>query len=130
VTVLLYDLFKPVNWKLSLIAAFVSVVGIAGGPLGMGIRALVFFGVYCLLIGYLVFKSTFLPRVLGALMACAGLGWLTFLSMPLAESLFPYNLAPGIVGEGALTLWLLFMGVDARRWHEQADAARIQAQSA
>jgi hypothetical protein len=34
------------------------------------------------------------------------LGWLTFLSPPLANSMSPYNLAPGILGEGALTLWL------------------------
>lgn len=39
---------------------------------------LVFFGIYCLLIGYLVSRSTFLPRVLAVLMAVAGLGWLTF----------------------------------------------------
>jgi len=41
---------------------------------------LVFFGVYCLLIGYLIFRSAFLPRILGVLMGFAGLGWLTFLS--------------------------------------------------
>jgi hypothetical protein len=40
------------------------------------------------------------------------------------------TLVPGIVGEGGLTLWLLFMGVDVRRWHERADAARSQPQSA
>src|SRR6266436_4128408 len=40
----------------------------------------VFFGVYCLLIGYLIFRSPFLPRILGVLMAIAGFGWLTFLS--------------------------------------------------
>jgi Domain of unknown function (DUF4386) len=53
--------------------------------------ALVFFGFYCLLIGYLVFRSTFLPRILGVLMAFAGLGWLTFLSPPLASSLDPIS---------------------------------------
>lgn len=65
-----------------------------------------------------------MPRVLGVLMAIGGLGWLTFLSPPLANSLFPYNLAPGILGEGALTVWLLVKGVNARRWTEQAGAAR------
>src|SRR5207249_8313199 len=58
---------------------------------------LVFFGFYCLLIGYLIFSSTFLPRILGALMAFGGLGWLTFLSPALAHSLSPYNMAPGMI---------------------------------
>jgi Domain of unknown function (DUF4386) len=77
---------------------------------------IIFFGFYCLLIGYLIFRSTFLPRILGAGMAFAGLGWLTFLSPPLANYLFPYILAPGALGEGALTLWLLVMGVNVQRW--------------
>jgi len=72
---------------------------------------LVFFGFYCLLIGYLIYKSTFLPRILGVLMMIAGLGWLTFLWPPLANSLSPYILLPGILGEGSLTLWLLIAGV-------------------
>ena len=80
---------------------------------------LVFFGCYCLLIGYLVFRSTFLPRALGVLMVFAGLGWLIFLWPPLANSLFPYVLAPGMLGEGALTLWLLAMGVNEHRWKER-----------
>ncbi len=66
--------------------------------------AVVFFGFYCLLIGYLILKSTFLPRILGGLMVVAGLGWLTYLSPPLARSLSPYILAPGILGEGALSV--------------------------
>jgi len=53
-------------------------------------------------------------------MAFAGLGWLTFLSPELAKVLYPYNLAPGLLGEGALTLWLLVKGVDSERWREQA----------
>jgi hypothetical protein len=86
-------------------------VGIVVGPLQVkGVHPLVFFGFYCLLIGYLIFRSTFLPRILGALMAFAGLGWLTFLSPPLAKYLYPYILAPGNIGEGALTLWLLAIG--------------------
>jgi MFS family permease len=125
VTLLFYDLFKPVNRSLSLLAAAVSLVGIAVGPLQLkGVNPLVFFGFYCLLIGYLILRSTFLPRILGALMAFASLGWLTFLSQPLAEYLYPYNLAPGIIGEGALTVWLLVVGVNVPKWEEQANAAK------
>src|SRR5260370_28564205 len=86
---------------------------------------LVFFGFYCLLIGYLIVRSTFLPRVLGVLMAFAGLGWLTFLSPPLANHLSPYNLASGVLGQGSLTLWLLVMGVNEPRWNEQSSAAAL-----
>jgi Domain of unknown function (DUF4386) len=108
VTLLFYGLFKPVNRSLSLLAASVSLAGVIVGPLRLtSVNPLVFFGFYCLLIGYLIFKSTFLPRTLGVLMAFAGLGWLTFLSPPLANHLSPYNFVPGIIGEGALTLWLL-----------------------
>jgi hypothetical protein len=82
----------------------------------------VFDGFYCLLIGYLIFRSTFLSRILGALMAIAGLGWLTYLS-PLAKSLSPYNLALGILGQESLMLWLLVMGVNEQRWKEQAGPA-------
>jgi len=129
VTLLFYDLFKPVNRSLSLLAAFFSLVGCAIGALSafhlapFHINPLVFFGFYCLLIGYLIFRSTFLPRILGVLMAFAGFGWLTFLSPPLANYLSPYNMAPGIIGEGALTLWLLVKGVNEQRWKEQASAA-------
>jgi hypothetical protein len=130
VTLLFYELFKPVNKSLSLLAAFFSLVGCAIGALGpfhlapSRINNLVFFGFYCLLIGYLIFRSTFLPRILGVLMAFGGLGWLTFLSSPLAKYLSPYNLAPGIVGEGALTVWLLVIGLNEQRWNEPSSAAR------
>jgi hypothetical protein len=129
VTLLFYDIFKPVNRNLSLLAAFFSFMGLAWGALAMfhldpfHMSNLVFFGFYCLLIGYLILRSTFLPRILGALMAIAGLGWLTYLSPPLANYLSPYNLAPGILGEGALTLWLFVVGVNEQRWKEQASAA-------
>ena len=132
VTLLFYDLFKPVGRNISFLAAFVSVVGLTVGTLSMfhlaplKINNLVFFGVYCLLIGYLIFRSTFLPRILGVLMAFGGLGWLTFLSPQLAKVLSPYNLVPGILGEGVLTLWLLAVGVNEQRWNEQAKAGAIQ----
>src|SRR5262245_2818018 len=131
VTLLFYVLFKPVNRQLSLLATLLSLAGCAIGPLDQAhllpfhISPLVFFGLYCLLIGSLILKSTFLPRLLGVLMAFGGLGWLTFLSAPLASALSPYVYAPGILGEGALTAWLLAAGVNVDRWHEMAarDAA-------
>jgi hypothetical protein len=84
---------------------------------------LVFFGLYCLLIGYLIFRSVFLPRILGVLMAFAGLGWLTFLSPPLAKYLSPSILVLGFLAELSLCLWLLAMGVNVQRWRQQASAA-------
>lgn len=117
VTILFYRIFRPVHQTISLIAAIVSLAGCAAGVLATArlipasIHPLVFFGVYCLLIGWLIDRSAFLPKFLGVLMAFAGLGWLTFLSPSLARSLSPYIMAPGMIGEGALTVWLLVVGV-------------------
>jgi hypothetical protein len=83
-------------------------------------------GSYCFLVGYLIFRSTFLPRFLGALIMFAGLGWVTYLSPPLAHHLSPDNLALGILGQESVMLWLLVMGVNEQRWTEQATAAEWQ----
>jgi len=83
-----------------------------------------FFGPYCILIGYLILRSTFLPRILGVLMAFAGLGWLIFLSPPLASHLSSYLKVLGVLAEGLLMLWLIAFGVNVQRWKEQASAAR------
>jgi hypothetical protein len=129
VTALFYYLFKPVNRRVSLVAALFSFAGCAVGVLSplhlvpFHINSLVFFGFYRLLIGYLILRSAFLPHILGALMVLAGLGWVTFLSPQLAKDLSPYNYVPGAIGEGLLTLWLLVIGVNAPRWKEQARAA-------
>ena len=82
-----------------------------------------FFGCYCLSIGRLIVKCRFLPAILGAGMIVAGLGWLSFIYQPLAGALSPFNMISGL-GEVALTLWLLIVGLDATRWIEQAD--RVQ----
>jgi hypothetical protein len=85
--------------------------------------ALVFFGFYALLTGYLIIRSAFLPRILGVLSVLGGLGWLTFLYQPLGYHLFPYIAALGLLGAASLILWLLVFGVNAQRWKEQAGAA-------
>jgi hypothetical protein len=86
---------------------------------------LVFFGLWCILTGYLIFRSTFLPRILGVLLAISGLGWVTYLYPPLAYHLFiPYIAAASALGEVPLEFWLIVMGVNVQRWKEQANAAR------
>jgi hypothetical protein len=130
VTLLFYYMFKPVNRSLSLLAAFCSLVGCANDVLSLfnlvpyRINSLVFFGPYCLLLGYLIFRSTFLPRILGVLMAFAGVGWLIFLS-PLANYLSTYLKVLGFVAELSLCLWLFVVGVNVPKWEEKASAWRV-----
>jgi hypothetical protein len=161
ITALFYELLKPVNRSVSLLAAFLGLVGctiktlsrlfylaplfVLGGSPYLSVFnleqrqalallflklndhgaavALAFFGFYALLTGYLIFKSTFLPRVLGVLSECAGLGWLAFLSPTLGYRLFPFLAAFGLVGAAALILWLLVFGVDEERWNAQSRVA-------
>lgn len=135
-TLVVYGLLKPVNRNLSLLAASSSLLGCANGlaimflglPTRVGIISTACFGIHCFLVGYLIFRSTFLPRIVGALMMLAGVGWLSLsfskLLMPLlGRSLSPYLMGAGIFGEVSLTLWLLVMGVNEQRWKEQAEAA-------
>ena len=93
--------------------------------------SLAFFGVFCLLTGYLLYRSKFVPRVLGILMVIAGADYLTnysfitFLALPP----IPYIdlLRPTLVAEVALALWLLVVGVNEERWRARAQA--LQASS-
>lgn len=88
---------------------------------GMGYSlGLVFFGLNCLVFGYLVVKSRYVPRILGFLLIFAGAGYLTdcFVGFLLPEVYAAYAdlfalvvFLPAIVGELALCLWLLIKGV-------------------
>jgi hypothetical protein len=127
-TLLFYAMFKPVNRSLSLLAALFSLAGCVVMTCALfprtslHISPLLFFGPYCLLIGYLILRSAFLPHVLGVLMALAGVGWLAFLFPIVAHYVAVYIEALGILAEASLMLWLIVMGVNAQRWNEQAAA--------
>jgi len=126
VTVMLYQLYKPVSRTGSLVTALFSFAALTIGVLSdfgvvkFPINTLVLFGAYCIGLGLLTLKATFLPKVIGVLLIVAGLGWLTYVHPPLAQRLGPLALAPGMVGEGVLTLWLLAAGVDPERWRAQS----------
>lgn len=160
VTALFYRLLRRVNWRLSLVAAFCSLVGCAiqifGGLLQLApfliLRdrqlsnvftveqlqaaallslklyaemfhiSFVLFAFFMLVLGYLIFRSTFLPRILGVLWMCAGVGGLTFLWPPLATVLWSYVVLPlDGFAELLLTLWLLVKGVNVSRWQEKGE---------
>jgi hypothetical protein len=125
VTLLLYRMFKPVNRNLAMLAVMISLAGCAVQSLSLfhltsPNSSLPIFGFFNLVIGYLILKSTFLPRALGVLMALSGLGWLTVLSPELLKHMGTYIEILGIVAEGSLMLWLLVMGVNVQRWNDQA----------
>jgi hypothetical protein len=159
VTVLFYDLFKPVSGRLSLFAVYVNLMGCAITAascllhfvpmvilratgyfpifatkleplallfLRMRVQTanlgIVFAGVYCILIGFLMLRSSFVPNSPGVLMALAGLGWLTFLSPTLANRLAPFNsIVFGLIGEGSLMLWLMLKGAKTRLyWRDRS----------
>jgi Domain of unknown function (DUF4386) len=89
---------------------------------------MVFFGVQCISIGYLVARSTFLPRILGILLGIGGTSYViasfaSFLIPSFGAHLISFVLPVALIGEGSLTVWLLVKGVHEERWKEQAALA-------
>ena len=77
---------------------------------------LVFFGIFCGIIGYLIYQSKFIPRILGILYAVTGVCYLlnsfiSFLTPDFTNPLFPYLMPLAFIGEISLCLWLLIKGV-------------------
>lgn len=84
-----------------------------------------FFGLHLLLLGYLVHRSGFLPKVLGILLALAALGylaesWGNLLAPGASDALAVVVVVLAVPGELAFTFWLLVRGVDSERWHRRA----------
>lgn len=83
--------------------------------------ALVFFGFYCISIGCLIFTSTFLPRIIGAMMAIGGICYIvnsfsSFIAPQFAASLFPFIQIPSGLAELSFCLWMLIAGVNRLKW--------------
>jgi len=98
---------------------------VAGHQTGFTIT-LIFFGVHLILLGWLVIRSSFLPTVIGVLIAMAGAGYITdcfatILDVSAVRSLALYTvILPALLGEGVLCLWLLIRGVNVPKWRETA----------
>ncbi len=86
---------------------------------------LTFFGFALVIYGVVIFRSGFLPRVLGVLYGLAGACYLAnscaYFFAP--QLLSAYLLLPCLVGEGALALWLLIVGVNEAKWRAAAREA-------
>jgi hypothetical protein len=90
--------------------------------LGAG-TACIFFGVSTMMVGYLMLRASFLPRVLGVLGVVGGAGWLAYLYPPLAGRLFMPIVLVALIGCAVTIGWLLVRGVDEKKWYETAAAS-------
>jgi len=95
---------------------------------GFGV-ALAFFGCFCVIAGYLIFKSGYFPKVIGVLMQIAGLCYLIdsfalIIAPNFANRIFPGILLPSFVGETSLCLWLIVKGVNVQRFLERVGENR------
>ena len=85
---------------------------------------LVFFGIHLFVLGYLLFTSRYVPRIVGVVLIAAAFGYLADSLGNLLLPNYPPTLtavmfAPGVIGELSLTFWLLVKGVNV----EQAEGS-------
>lgn len=78
----------------------------------------VMFALFNMVMGFLIYRSTFVPRAFGVFFLLAGSSWLLFLWPPLAIAARFVTLPLSGLAEVGLTLWLLTKGVDVSRWRE------------
>jgi hypothetical protein len=111
------------NQRYALVYLFVKLY-----DYGLGV-GLIFFGFECLVVGYLISRSIYLPKVLGILIQIAGLSYLTnsFVLLVSPTLTSPIILLPAFIGEISLCLWLLIKGVNVQEWNKQASTAIVTA---
>ena len=83
----------------------------------------VFYGIGSIIIGYLMFRSGYLPKVLAGLWFLSGFGFViaSLLSI-FARAEAAFFLLPQITAIVLLGFWLLIRGIDVKRWNEAAQA--------
>ena len=88
--------------------------------------AQIFFGLWLLPLGYLVYKSGFMPKIVGILLIAACVGYLI--------DVFTYFLIPNFgvtigeytfIGELVMLLWLLIKGVNVEKWVRRAQESAL-----
>lgn len=104
-----------------------SYVAIKAHGYGFGV-GLIFFGVACLVRGYLMLKSGYVPKIFGYLMILAGFSYLInsfalLLAPTFAAMLFPAILLPAFIGELSFCLWMIIKGVDLAQWQQRVGPA-------
>jgi hypothetical protein len=84
-----------------------------------------FYGAGAMVLGYLIVRSEYLPRILGVLLAISGVGFgiKAFASVLAPAYSSPLLLLPVAVAWLSLTVWLLVKGVDVQRWQEKATSS-------
>jgi len=97
--------------------------------IGFGV-GLIFFGFTCLVNGYLIFRSGYLPKTIGVLMQITGLCYITnsfalVLAPKFANMLFPMIMIPPFIAETSFCLWLIVKGVNRAKWEVKANARRV-----
>jgi hypothetical protein len=79
--------------------------------------ALAFFGFSGVLRGYLIFRSTFMPRWLGVLAMISAAMWLSFLYPPLGSRMFMFAALLALASAAIMIAWLLLRGINDEKWH-------------
>jgi hypothetical protein len=108
-----------------------AMLAVRSHTVGFGV-ALVFFGVECVILGTLIYRSGYMPRSIGILMQVAGVCYVInslalLVSPPLSSRLFPAILIPSFIAELSLALWLLVKGVRTEAWDRHLHGAELVA---
>jgi hypothetical protein len=92
---------------------------------------MVFYGVASILLGFLMFRSGYLPKLLGILFALGGVGFVTSnFAMVLAPAYASFLLfLPAMIAGVSLTFWLLVRGVNVPKWEEMAATREASGES-